>query len=126
MKRREKLLIADDEQWVHGLLGQVLDNDGVDIMHAYDGKETLECAENEHPDVIVLDILMPCMDGRDVCKKLKSNPETEDMKVVILSGKDEQHDRILAFQLGADDYFTKPFSVHHVARKITRLLESRE
>jgi len=123
MKERKKVLIADDDRTIHDLLTQALGTDQFDIIHAYDGEETLECAEDELPDLIVLDTMMPLVDGRDVCKKLKRDPETEHMTIVMLSAKAEQHDRILGFQLGADDYIAKPASVHYVTRRITNLLE---
>jgi DNA-binding response OmpR family regulator len=123
MKERKKVLIADDDRTIHDLLTQALGADQFDIIHAYDGEETLERAEDELPDLIVLDTMMPFVDGRDVCKKLKSHSETDHMKIVMLSAKAEQHDRITGFQLGADDYIAKPASVHYVTRRITNLLE---
>jgi DNA-binding response OmpR family regulator len=123
MKARKKVLIADDDGRIHDLLNQVLRGDMFDIIHAYDGQETLEVAEDELPDLIVLDIMMPLIDGRDICRQLKRDPETECMKVMMLSGRDEQHDRILGLQLGADDYVAKPASVHYVARRIRHLLQ---
>jgi CheY-like chemotaxis protein len=69
-----------------------LSADEFDIIHAYEGKETLKLAEKQLPDLIVLDILMPLMDGRDICKKLKNDPETRNINIVMLTGKTEQHD----------------------------------
>ena len=123
MKEKKKILIADDDKSIHDLLTEALRTDEYDIIHAYDGKETLQRAEEELPDLVVLDIMMPITDGRDVCKQLKSNPETVYMKIIMLSAKADQHDRILGFQLGADDYITKPTSIYYITRKITNLLE---
>jgi DNA-binding response OmpR family regulator len=67
--------------------------------------------------------MMPLKDGRDICQELKKNPETKDIRVLILSAKDQQSDRVLGLDLGADDYVTKPFSPNHVARKIRRMFE---
>lgn len=118
MERKKKLLIADDEKYLHDLLTKVLSGDEFDILHAYDGKETLRLAEEQLPDLIVLDVMMPAMDGRDICKKLKNDPETKRIKVIMLTAKDQQHDRILGLQLGADDYIAKPCSMNYLARRI--------
>ncbi len=123
MERKKKLLIADDVKQIHDLLAMYLSADGFDVIHAYDGKETLKMAEEQLPHLIVLDVLMPLVDGRDICKKLKSDPETKDIKIVMLTGKNEQHDRIVGLELGADDYITKPCSMSYLARRIKALLE---
>ncbi len=122
MKERKKLLIADNDKTIHDLLSQVLGTDKFDIIHAYDGKETLQRAKDELPDLVVLETMLPVTDGRDVCKQLKSDPDTNHMKIVILSERNEQHDRILGFQLGADDYIGKSTSIDYITRRITRLL----
>ena len=118
MKRKKKLLIADDEKYPHDLLTKLLPVDEFDIIHAYDGKETLRLAKEQLPDLIILDIMMPLMDGRDICNKLKNDPETKNMKIIMLTAKDQQHDRILGLELGADDYITKPCSINYLARRI--------
>ena len=122
MERKKKLLIADDNMDIHDLLVMYFSVDEFDIIHAYDGKETLELAEDELPDLIVLDIMMPIIDGRDICKKLKSAPETEHIKIIMLTGKGEQHDRILGLELGADDYIPKPCSIVYLGNKIKKAL----
>jgi DNA-binding response OmpR family regulator len=123
MKEKKKILIADDDNGIHDLLTEAFRTDQYDIIHAYDGKETLQRAEEDLPDLVVLDIMMPLSDGRDICKQLKSNPETGHMKILVLSAKGEQQDRILGLQLGADDYIPKPTSIHYITRKINNLLE---
>ena len=123
MKEKKKILIADDDSSIHDLLTEALRTEKFDITHAYDGKETLQRAEEDPPDLVVLDIMMPLSDGRDVCKELKRNPGTDHTKILVLSGKADQHDRILCFQLGADDYITKPAPIDYITRKITNLLE---
>ena len=123
MEKKKKVLIADDETFVHELLTAVLSSNEFDIKHAYDGQETLERVDNEQPDLVVLDIIMPIKDGRDICRDLKKNPRTKDIKILMLSGKDEQLDRIVGFESGADGYIAKPFSPSHVARRIKRMFE---
>ncbi len=123
MEKKKKILIADDDTYVHEVLTAVLSSNEFDIIHAYDGQETVERVDNEQPNLIVLDIMMPIKDGRDVCRDLKKNPRTKDIKILMLSGKDEQLDRIVGFESGADDYIAKPFSPSHVARKIKKMFE---
>jgi DNA-binding response OmpR family regulator len=126
MEKKKKLLVADDNKGIHDVISKSLSamsGDAFDVLHAYDGNETLKLAQEELPDLIVLDIMMPHVDGRDICKKLKSAPETKHIKIVMVTGKGEQHDRVLGLQLGADDYIAKPFSMHYLARRIKRLLE---
>ena len=118
MERKAKILLGDDEKYLHDLVAKALSADEFDILHAYDGKETLRLAEEQLPDLIVLDVMMPAMDGRDICKKLKNNPETKDVKIIMLTAKDQQHDRILGLQLGADDYIPKPCSMSYLVRRI--------
>ncbi len=126
MQAKKKILIADDEDSIHDLLTQALRKDKYDIIHAFDGQETLQRAEEELPDLVVLDIMMPLLDGRDICKELKKNPETVHTKILVLSGRCDQPDRILCFQLGADDYISKPAPIHYITRAITNLLEKPE
>ncbi len=119
---KKKILIADDETAIHKLLPVVLASE-FDIIHAYNGRETLELIDNEQPDLVVLDIMMPIKDGRDICRDLKKNPKTKNIKVLMLSGRAEQHDRILGLELGADDYMTKPVSLNHLVTRIKKMFE---
>lgn len=118
MDKKYKILIADDDNPIHKLLSRGLSPDEFEIIHAYDGKETMERIATERPDLVVLDIIMPFKDGRDICEDLKKNPETKAIKILMLSGKDEQYDRITGLDLGADDYETKPFDLNFLAGKI--------
>jgi len=120
MERKKKILIADDDNHVHEMLTVVLSSDEFEIMHAYDGQETVERVDEELPDLVVLDIMMPIKDGRDICRDLKKNPKTKDIKILMLSARDQQFDRILGLEVGADDYETKPFSPDHLGRKIKK------
>lgn len=119
-----RLLIADDDKNLHNMLSHALSTEGFDIIHSYDGRETLKLAKEQVPDLIVLDILMPFVDGRDVCMELKSDPSTEDIKVLMMTGKADQLDRMLGLEIGADDYIAKPFSGAQLCRKIKRVLEN--
>lgn len=122
MEKKKKILIADDETAIHKLLPVVLSSE-FDIIHAYNGQETVELIDNEQPDLVVLDLIMPIKDGRDICRDLKKNPKTKNIRVLMLSGRAEQHDRILGLGLGADDYMTKPVSLNHLASKIKKMFK---
>ena len=119
---KKKILIADDDTHVHKLLTATINSDKFEVIHSYNGQKTMELIAREHPDLIVLDIVMPIKDGRDICKDLKKNPETKDILVLMLSSKDEQFDRTLGLKLGADDYATKPFSPTIIADMIERMI----
>ncbi len=123
MEEKKKILIADDNPHVHNLLIRALPSDQYLFIHAFDGQETVDCIAAEKPDLIVLDIMMPLRDGRDICRDLKMNPATRDIKVLMLSGKVDQSDRIVGFEVGADAYETKPFSLSHIAFKIKAMFQ---
>ena len=122
MTEKKKILIADDERAIHKLLPVLLAPE-FDIIHAYNGLEAVELIDSEQPDLVVLDIIMPGKDGRDICRDLKKNQKTKDIKVIMLSAKDEQHDRIVGLELGADDYIAKPVSLEYLSVKIKRMIE---
>ena len=125
MGRKKKLLIADDNEHIHELLSQFLSVDEFDIIHAYNGEEALELAEDEQPDLIVLDIVMPLMDGREICRRLKNAPDIEDIKIILLTGRGEQYDRRVGLEVGADDYITKPCSITYLGNRIRKLLDKK-
>jgi two-component system response regulator VicR len=117
-----KILIADDDRTIHISFTKFLTEQGYEILHAYDANETLELALSQRPDLILLDITMPAGDGRNICQQLKSATETAPIKIIMLTARESQHDRTLALELGADDYITKPCSIHYLDRTITKLL----
>lgn len=119
---KNKLLIVDDDLHIFELLKVNLENAGYQIIRACDGEEALATALKENPDLIVLDIMMPKIDGFEVCRKLRENENTYLIPIIVLSAKDAPADKILGLQLGADDYLTKPFDVNElIARIDTRL-----
>jgi two-component system, OmpR family, phosphate regulon response regulator PhoB len=105
-----KLLIADDEAAVRALVHVTLEGDDYTILEAADGVEALEVARTELPNLVLLDIMMPRLDGLEVCRRLKRDPRTGHAVVVLLTAQAQQRDRDRGLQAGADDYFTKPFS----------------
>lgn len=119
--QKKTLLIADDDPNMHDLYPQYL-GDTYDYLHAYNGVDALMMAVDLLPDLVILDVLMPLVDGRAVCKKLKSYPKTKDIRVIIVTGKDGPSDRLVGFEVGADDYLEKPYSLDLLARTIGKLL----
>ena len=117
-----KLLIADDDRVIHLTFTKPLIKNGFEVLSAFDGQEAMDMAIEHKPDIILLDLTMPKMDGRDICKKLKNSPETRHIKIIMLSGKNEHLDRLLGLELGADDYISKPCSIFHLERAINQLV----
>ncbi|HON08555.1 MAG TPA: response regulator, partial [Verrucomicrobiota bacterium] len=107
---RYKILIVDDEPDVIELVEYNLKNAGFDVIKSVDGNEALKKIQNENPDLILLDIMLPNIDGFEICKILKRNPDTAAIPIIMLTAKAAEVDRVVGFELGADDYITKPFS----------------
>lgn len=118
---KNTLLIADDDPKMHDLYPQFL-GDGYEYLHAYNGVDALMMAVDLMPDLIILDVIMPLIDGRMVCKKIKSYPKTKGIRVIIVTGKDGPSDRLVGFEVGADDYLEKPYSLEILARTIEKQL----
>ena len=113
------ILICDDDPVVHESLGLYLSSEGYEHQSAYDGQQALEMYENLHPDMIVLDLMMPRMSGIDVCRTIR---QTSSVPIIMLTAKGEEIDRILGLELGADDYIVKPFSPREVLARIKAVL----
>ena len=105
-----KLLIADDEPAVRALVHATLEGDDYQIIEAGDGVEALELVREQSPSLVLLDVMMPRLNGLDVCRAIKSDPTTSDTMVVMLTAQAQQRDRERGMAAGADVYFTKPFS----------------
>lgn len=116
----KKILVVDDEQSIVTLLQYNLERSGYDVITASDGEEALELAENENPDLIVLDVMLPKVDGIDVCKQLRQQKMM--VPILMLTAKDEEFDKVLGLELGADDYMTKPFSPREVTARVKAIL----
>lgn len=115
----EKILIADDEQLMHQLVIDFLKPEGYEILEASDGKEALEIYDKEHPDLILLDVMMPGYDGWTVCREIRREST---VPIMMLTAKGEEIDQLFAYDLGADEYITKPFSPKILVAKIKALL----
>lgn len=119
---QDTVLVVEDESDVVDLLRYNLSRAGFGVIIANDGVEGLEMARKNRPDIIVLDLMLPRMDGLAVCKALKREPETEQMPIVMLTAKSEPNERVGGLELGADDYVTKPFSPRELVLRVQALL----
>ena len=120
LKRR--VLLADDDPGLRRLIGTTLGTEDFDLLQAVDGEEALQIARQQHPELVLLDVNMPKLDGFEVCRHLKSEPETSGIKVVMLTARSEEVDRARGREAGADEYFTKPFSPVQLLNKVYALL----
>lgn len=115
------VLVVDDEEDVVEVVSHFLEQEGYTVYKAYDGEEALEKASSEI-DIIVLDIMLPGLDGYEVCKRLRSRVETETIPIVFLSAKSEEEDQIRGLMMGGDDYLTKPVSPQIVVAHVKAVL----
>ena len=118
----KKILVAEDEEDVRMLICNALKNSGYVPLWAADGPSALETARTQSPELVVLDLMLPGMHGLDVCKAMKGAPETKRIPIIMLTAKAEEVDRIVGFELGADDYMTKPFSPRELVLRIQSVL----
>ena len=106
--RAPRILLVDDEQPIQTLLSFPLQRDGYEVVQASDGREALARFTEQQFDLVVLDLMLPRMDGLEVCKRLRAKGST--VPIIMLTAKSEEIDKVLGLELGADDYITKPFS----------------
>ena len=118
----ESILIVDDEQDVVDLLVYNLQKGGYKTVTARDGTAALQKARDEVPSLIVLDLMLPQMDGIEVCRHLKADPKTAHIPIIMLTAKVEEVDRVVGLELGADDYVTKPFSPREMTLRVKSIL----
>jgi DNA-binding response OmpR family regulator len=113
------ILLVDDEESIQTLLTFPLQRDGYRVVQARDGEEALRRFEEEDVDLVVLDVMLPKVDGLDVCKRLRS---TSSVPIIMLTARGEELDKVLGLELGADDYITKPFSIREFRSRVRALL----
>jgi len=120
--KKEKILIVEDEKDVLNLIDYNLSKEGYTIRTAETGEAGLKIAANELPDLIILDLMLPGIDGLEICRILKKNPDTDSIPVVMLTAKGEESDIVIGLELGADDYITKPFSPKVLIARVRAIL----
>ena len=114
----KKILVVDDEVYILHILDFSLGAEGYEVLTAADGDEAIRMARTEKPDLIVLDIMMPKVDGFEACRRLKADTETSAIPVILLTAKGREVDRQMGMEVGADDYIVKPFSPTRLIEKI--------
>jgi two-component system phosphate regulon response regulator PhoB len=119
---RQTILVIEDEEGVADTLSYTLAKEGFDVVLADNGASGIEKAKAVIPDLIVLDLMMPGMDGYQVCRTLRAEPATEHVKILMLTARGEESDEIIGFNMGADDYVTKPFKLKPLVHRIRALL----
>lgn len=118
----EKILIVDDETNIRELLRFNLAKAGYAILDADNGHDAVRFAKQENPDLMILDLMLPGLDGLEVCKQLKGHQNTAALPIIMLTAKDDEIDKILGLELGADDYITKPFSPRELVARVKAVL----
>ncbi len=113
------ILLVDDEDSIQKLLAYPLEREGYRVLQARDGEEALTRFASEHVDLVVLDIMLPKLDGLEVCKRLRAESE---VPIIMLTARDDELDKVLGLELGADDYITKPFSIREFRSRVRALL----
>jgi two-component system response regulator VicR len=111
----KKILVVDDEKPISDIVKFNLEKEGFEVVTAYDGEEAVEKVEEENPDLIVLDLMLPKMDGLEVCREVR---KTRDTPIIMVTAKDQEIDKVLGLELGADDYVTKPFSNRELVARV--------
>ncbi len=119
MEKQHTVLIADDEAQIRNILSIYFKKEGFKVVEAADGAEALMQTQSAKPDIIILDIMMPVLDGLEVCKQVR---KISDIPIIMLTAKDEDDDRILGLEIGADDYITKPFNTREVVARVNAVL----
>jgi len=119
---KQNILVVDDEEDILELVTYNLSKEGYHVLRATSGEEALAAAKSKIPDLVVLDLMLPGMDGLEVCKVLKGTPETRHIPIVVLTAKGEEPDIVTGLELGADDYVTKPFSPRVLVARVRAAL----
>jgi two-component system phosphate regulon response regulator PhoB len=117
-----KILIVEDDRDIVEMVRYNLKEQGYETISASNGQKGVELAKSQHPDLIILDIMMPVMDGFEACRALKNDNTTADIPIIILSAKSQETDKVVGLELGADDYVTKPFSPRELIARIRAIL----
>ena len=120
--KNKKILIVDDEEDILELVSYNLIQNGFSVQTTTNGEQGLKLVRDTHPDLIVLDLMLPGIDGLDICRLLKSDPQTKSIPIVMLTAKGEESDVVKGLELGADDYVTKPFSPKVLVARINNVL----
>lgn len=119
---KQKVLVVEDDRAILEILVYNLEKAGFEVYKASDGRDALQQAQLRLPDLILLDVMLPIIDGVEVCRRLRSQKETANASILMLTAKSEEADQLVGFSVGADDYVTKPFSVRVLLERVKALL----
>lgn len=122
---KERILVVEDDRALADVLSYNLTQEGYDVIVARDGQDGLQQAQLKTPRLVVLDLMLPVMDGLEVCRRMRADPALNDLLILMLTAKSEDTDQIVGFNVGADDYVTKPFSVKVLLNRIKALMRRR-
>lgn len=125
-KTKKTILVVDDEKDIVEMIAFNLQRNGYDVITAHNGNDALDLAEQQTPDLILLDLMMPGLDGTEVTRRLKADPRTKKIPLVMLTAKSEETDVVVGLTLGADDYVAKPFSMKILLARLTTVLRRAE
>lgn len=117
-----KILVVDDEDHIVELIKFNLESSGYEVILAFNGEDAIEKVLEEKPDLIILDLMLPKIDGVEVCKIVKQNEATSNISIIMLTAKSDESDKIVGLETGADDYMTKPFSVKELMARVNAVL----
>ncbi len=124
--RKSKILVIDDEPIIHDIVSFMVRTRGYSIISASNGEEGLKLANSEHPDLILLDIMMPGIRGYDVCLRLKADRETKRIPIIMLTGEGDRDTVVRAREIGANDYIVKPFTLSTLTERVDKFLDKVE
>ncbi|MDU6653093.1 MAG: response regulator, partial [Streptococcus vestibularis] len=119
----KKILVVDDERPISDIIKFNLTKEGYEVVTAFDGREALEQFEAEKPDLVILDLMLPELDGLEVAKEIRKTSHTP---IIMLSAKDSEFDKVIGLEIGADDYVTKPFSNRELQARVKAILRRSE
>ena len=118
-----KILIVEDEPDIRDTLSYNFEKEGFEVLSSPNGKSALKLLESNEPNIVILDLMLPDMSGLDICRQIKNDKKLSDTSIIMLTAKSEEVDRIVGFELGADDYVTKPFSVRELILRVKVLIK---
>ena len=118
-----KILIVEDEPDIRDTLSYNFEKEGFEVLSSPNGKSALKLLESNEPNVVILDLMLPDMSGLDICRQIKNDKKLSDTSIIMLTAKSEEVDRIVGFELGADDYVTKPFSIRELILRVKVLIK---
>ncbi len=123
---KSKILIVEDDPDILELLHYNLEKAGYQTFRAENGEQAVQAAQKHAPDLVLLDLLLPGMDGLEVCRRMKKDPALQQIPIIMVTAKGEEMDRVVGLELGADDYVVKPFSIREIILRIQKILNRQE